>query len=111
MKVTTNVPPHLNQTQNQNSVDKAKSVDKAAPVNAPEVTKTSVKGGAVEISDDARLFQKATRFIGGMTDAPNPKVAALKKSIADGTYRVDSGAVADKLLEDHLTSDFGKNNF
>ena len=37
------------------------------------------------------------------------KVEAMKKAIASGTYHVDSAAIADKLVDDHLASDFGKN--
>ncbi|NDG27169.1 MAG: flagellar biosynthesis anti-sigma factor FlgM [Proteobacteria bacterium] len=42
-------------------------------------------------------------------DIRRDKVEMLKKSIREGTYHVDSAAIADRLVDEHLRNDFGKN--
>ena len=66
-------------------------------------------GRTSEISDNARLMQHATEIANAAPDVRKDKVEALKKAIASGTYHVDSAAIADKLVDEHLSSDFGKN--
>jgi negative regulator of flagellin synthesis FlgM len=51
----------------------------------------------VQLSDlAARLSQLETQF--GQTDFDAKKVAEVRQAIAEGRYKVDSEAVADKLL-------------
>ena len=65
---------------------------------------------SVEISDGARLMQKARELAHTFPASRADRVSALKKSIQDGTYKVDAEALAEKILDEHLASDFGKNN-
>ena len=111
MKVTTNTPPQVtaNQAANQSEIEKTKSAAKANPASGA-FSSIAKSGTAVDLSDEARLFQMGSRFVAGLPDLQNPKLAAIKKSVADGTYRVDSSAIAEKLLDDHFATDFGKNN-
>lgn len=69
----------------------------------------SVPSAEIEISDNARLMRTATEVAKTTPDIRHEKVAALKKAIQEGTYRVDSEKVAEKMLEEHLNQDFGKN--
>lgn len=108
MKVTNNP---LNHSQ---LVDKAKGTDRApeGPLKATDLAPSSdktVRGATVEISDRAKLMKQATDIAHQTPDIRKEKIAALKKSIHEGTYHVDSGAIADRLVEEHLGSDFGKN--
>ncbi|MBI3293993.1 MAG: flagellar biosynthesis anti-sigma factor FlgM [Deltaproteobacteria bacterium] len=64
----------------------------------------------VEISDRARLMKTAFDSAKGAPDYREAKVNLLKAQVKDGTYRVDADTVAEKLLNDHLETDFGKNN-
>ncbi len=118
MKVNANSPqnPALVDTS-----DNAKATQKAADTSKVGA-KAEVKshaggairqspGSTVEISDTARLLQKAADLVSQTPDVRADRVAGLKKSIADGTYKVDGGALAERLLEEHLNAHFGKNNF
>ena len=66
-------------------------------------------GSAGEISEEARLFQKATELVKAAPDVREDKVKAVKKRLADGSYNVSSASIAEKLVEDHVKTDFGKN--
>ena len=107
MKVT-NTPPgvqHIEKTQ-------APSKAGAKKIDSDALKIGHAAGGAnVEISEDARIFQKTLDLVKSLPDTDKKeKVASLKKSIAAGTYKADTSAVADRLLDEHLKNDFGKNN-
>lgn len=70
---------------------------------------TGKAGASVEISDNARLMNKAKELAMKAPDMRADKVAALKKGIREGSYQVDSAGLADRILQDHLDHDFGKN--
>jgi negative regulator of flagellin synthesis FlgM len=108
MKVITNTPP---QTQGNSAVDKTKLTDKNTVADKNKAkTSASHAGSAVEISDQARLMQKAFEAARVAPTATPERIAQIKKQIAEGTYRVDSADLADKIINEHLNSDFGKNN-
>lgn len=64
----------------------------------------------VEISDEARLMNTALEIARRSPDKRMDRIQELKGQIARGEYKPDAVKVAEKLLEDHLTTDFGKNN-
>ena len=105
MKVNPNAPSQtpltelsLEKTQNKEGVAKP-------PFNPmAEDTKNSV-----QISDDARLLKTAKELVGKTADVRSERVEALKAKIREGSYQVDADKVAEKLLEEHLNNDFGKN--
>jgi negative regulator of flagellin synthesis FlgM len=111
MKVTNNAPP------NANGIDSAKAAEKTGAdkakirVNSEAQVSASYApvDSSVEISDRAKLLQKASEVVRNTADLRMDRVAALKKSIADGSYRVDSGVLADRILDEHLANNFGKN--
>ncbi len=53
----------------------------------------------VEISQAGRDYQVAKQAVADASDIREDKVAALKSSIASGTYKVETGDFAAKLLE------------
>src|SRR3982074_2382647 len=53
---------------------------------------------AVTLSDQARTIVSATKVVNEAPDVREDRVSALKKSIADGTYSIDSRQLASKLL-------------
>lgn len=116
MKVTGNAPPNpglTSEISSENSVQKAKSTDKIKAAQSSEIgldSSVARSGSQVEISDTARLMQKATEVIRAMPEIRQDRISQIKKSIADGSYKVDTLALADKLLTEHLSTDFGKNN-
>ncbi len=75
------------------------------------VGRTESSGSAdVTISEKARLMKSAFDTAKASPDVRADRVNWLKQKIKDGTYRVDADAVAEKLISDHLNTDFGKNN-
>jgi negative regulator of flagellin synthesis FlgM len=59
-------------------------------------------GAAPEISARARDMSKAKELAMSAPDVREEKIAELKKRIAAGTYNVDSHAVADRMVDEHL---------
>ncbi len=55
----------------------------------------------VQLSERAQNLQKA-REIATKDDIDEAKVARLQKLIDEGKYKVDAGAVADRLVNEHL---------
>ena len=68
-----------------------------------------------ETSDDAALFLLAKEAVKRCEpspadrDARKKKIEQLKKALAEGSYSADARAVAEKVIEEHLDHDFGKN--
>ncbi len=53
----------------------------------------------VTLTSSARSLQKIEQTIANTPVVNTTKVAAVKQAISSGTYQVDSGRVADKLLQ------------
>jgi flagellar biosynthesis anti-sigma factor FlgM len=53
---------------------------------------------------------QANEAVHALPDVRHDKIQDLKERIRAGTYKVDSASVADKLVEEHFLTDFGKNN-
>ena len=56
-------------------------------------------GDQVTLTSSARSLQKIEEVIAQTPVVNSSKVAAVKQAISSGTYQVDSGRVADKLLQ------------
>jgi negative regulator of flagellin synthesis FlgM len=53
----------------------------------------------VTLTDSARSLQKIEEAIAKAPVVDTAKVAAIKQAVSSGTYQVDTGRVADKLLQ------------
>lgn len=53
----------------------------------------------VTLTDSARSLQKIEEAVAKAPVVNASKVAAVKQSIGSGTYQIDAGSVADKLLK------------
>lgn len=75
--------------------------------NKSSASSLSELGGAkVNLSSRAQSMQRA-KDIASADTVDEAKVARLQKMIDEGKYRVDSRAVADRLVDEHLAmSDF-----
>ena len=107
MKVTQNPLPNT-ALENTKPTGRASST----PVAEPSKGKPPVSSGdsGVAISDQAILMKQARDAVYASPDSRADKVSDLKRKVKDGSYKVDSQAVADKLVDEHLSSNFGKNN-
>lgn len=73
--------------------DKAHSDASAAP--AP----TSQTGDHVTLTDSARSLQKLSEAVAQAPVVDAAKVASIKQALNSGTYQIDAGRVADKILQ------------
>ena len=53
----------------------------------------------VERSGDARTLQQMERKAGSAPVEDSARVAEIRQALADGSYRIDAGKVADGLLD------------
>lgn len=111
MKVTQNPNPHSLPLDKPLATERATEKSPLQPRGEGVPAEMGSRGGAnVEISDTARMMNRAAEIAQSVPDVRHDKVAALKKSIQDGTYQVDSAAIAEKIVDEHLHGDFGKNH-
>ncbi|MDR6713243.1 negative regulator of flagellin synthesis FlgM [Pseudomonas hunanensis] len=61
--------------------------------------RANVSGEAVHLSQEAQQLQKISDKLRDQPTVNSARVAELKQAIADGSYQVDAGRVASKLLE------------
>jgi len=66
------------------------------PATAAAAPKT---GDTVTLTDSARSLQKISDAVAKAPVVNSSKVASVKLAIQSGTYQVDAGRVADKLLQ------------
>jgi flagellar biosynthesis anti-sigma factor FlgM len=84
----------------------AGDVKRAEKDAAPEIEEGSNKFAnsdvKAEISGKSKEFATAKALANGAPDVRAEKIAELKRRIADKSYKVDTAAVADKLVDEHL---------
>jgi len=113
MKVSNNAPTSSQLIEKAKNADRSKeaaSTSSKSGLDSAQILTNEHAGANVQISDKAKLMQQATELVRNSPDIRQDKVNGLKKSIQDGSYHVDSAAIADRLVENHLNSGFGKNN-
>ena len=77
------------------------ATDKAGSVAAKGAAEPSARA---EISARAREMSQAKVIAENTPDVREEKIAALKKRIAEGTYKVDADAVADRMVKEHAAT-------
>jgi negative regulator of flagellin synthesis FlgM len=60
---------------------------------------TAQTGDHVTLTDSARSLQKLSEAIASAPVVNAAKVASIKQAVNSGTYKIDAGSVADKLLK------------
>ena len=81
-----------------NAQDAGKSGNAAASDSGAVKADISSRGKEIASARSAALAAPDTR---------EDKIAELKKRIAEGSYKVDANAVADRMVNDHLAADIG----
>ncbi len=78
------------------------SQSNASQSNASQSASATSQSAKVNWSPKAKLAQEALALAKASPDVRADKVAALKAAIADGTYKVDSKSLADKMISSSL---------
>ncbi len=74
---------------------------KAAPQKSEPAPASPASGGEqIALSAKARGIQKALETIQASPDIRSEKVAGIKSQIANNTYKIDSEALAEKILQE-----------
>lgn len=100
-----------NQVQN-NEVNGSKQTGRANAASSAKKSEKSNKGGAAaaissgsvstDISAKGKDLAKAKEVAKNAPDIREEKVAELRRRIAEGKYRPDPEAIADRMIGDHL---------
>ena len=73
--------------------------DKSQGEGSAATASTSQTGDHVTLTDSARSLQKIEQAVAQAPVVNTTKVAAVKQAVNNGTYKVDAGRVADKILQ------------
>ena len=83
--------------------NRVKAGDKAATTKSHESTSSTSGSEQIAISSKAKDIQKATKAVNTAPDIRIEKVERIKNQIADGSYKVSSEELAEKVLENIIT--------
>ena len=83
--------------------DRIKIGDKTAKSKSLDGTPSTGGSEQIAISSKAKDIQKATKAINAAPDIRIEKVNRIKEQIANGSYRVSSEQLAEKILENIIT--------
>jgi negative regulator of flagellin synthesis FlgM len=105
MRVNSSVNPNVQGAQTETAkkteqtakTDRARNIEKMAKTQTSSAPSTS----SAEISSKAKDMAKAHAVASAAPDVREDRIAELKKRIASGEYRVDSDAVAEKMIGEH----------
>jgi negative regulator of flagellin synthesis FlgM len=73
--------------------------DKSQNEGSGATASTAHTGDQLTLTDSARSLQKIEEAVAKAPVVDKQKVAAVKQSISAGTYQIDSGRIAGKLLQ------------
>lgn len=89
-------------TSNSKDAAAAQKAKKAGGSAEQAKTQTANSGDAkTEISSKAKEAAKAKEVATNAPDVREEKIQELRRRIAEGKYKVDPEAVADKIVQDH----------
>ena len=83
--------------------DRVKVGDKTATTKSQGSTSSTSGTEQIAISSKAKDIQKATEAVNAAPDIRIEKVDRIKDQIADGSYRVSSEQLAEKVLQNIIT--------
>jgi negative regulator of flagellin synthesis FlgM len=108
MKVTNNPSIGVDAAAQANHSKKTDKANTAAEGRSQPRIPTEIEGDMrPQISDKARELSTAKKVATMAPDVREAKIAELKERIAAGRYHVDPKVVADRLVDEHLSSGIG----
>ncbi len=75
------------------------AADKTQADAAAPSSSTAQTGDHVTLTSSARSLQKLSDAVAQAPVVNAAKVSSIKQALANGTYQVDSGRVADKMIQ------------
>ena len=96
---TTSKTEGTSKTKKTQKTDSSNETSKTSGSNATDVK--------AEISTRGRELLKAKQTATEAPDVREERIAELKRRIQAGAYKVDSAAVADKMVDEHMSSGIG----
>jgi negative regulator of flagellin synthesis FlgM len=81
------------------STSSAAVVDKSQTESSSQPAQTAQTADHVTLTNSARTLQKVENRIAKAPVVDVDKVAQVKQAVTDGSYKVDAGRTADKLLQ------------
>jgi negative regulator of flagellin synthesis FlgM len=89
------IDAYVNQVHDKNKID---------PSNQ-KLDKAPAKTDTVVISDAAKRIQEIRNQLDEIPDVREEKVAQLKNQIENGTYEINPGKIAEKIISEGLIND------
>ena len=86
-------------TPAQNSSGNAPVAEKTQPSTPAASAPAAPTADQVTLTDSARTLQKLSAAIANAPVVDSAKVATIKQAVQNGSYTVNTGRVADKLLQ------------
>lgn len=87
------------------TIHKVVKLPKASPGDTPTGNAVAPGGDRVSLSPQARELLKAQHALASLPDVREDKVAEIKKRLEAGDYRIDSDAIAGKMIREALSDD------
>jgi negative regulator of flagellin synthesis FlgM len=102
-------PTGTNQVQDNNEVSKSKKAGKSSATQEADRSHKAATSGSstavnADISAKGKEFAKVKEAAARAPDVREQKIAELKRRIAEGKYKIDENAVADKMVDEHLST-------
>lgn len=86
---------------------KTSKTEGSGEANTSATSSTSGEATKSEISSKARELANAKQIATSAPDIREEKIARLKEMISNGKYKVDPHAVADRMVDEHLSTEIG----
>ena len=97
------IPSNDIRIKNKTVQDRTDVAGKKAANQKSEPAGQATGGEHIALSAKAKGIQKALETVQTLPDIRSEKVAEIKNQIASNSYRVDSEALAEKILQEILT--------
>ena len=98
----------VSETRNQAGelIQQYRIQEKTAPGHEKQISGKTAPEEKVSLSERAKDINQVKAAITEMPDVREEKVMEIKHRIETGTYRIDEGKVADKMIEECLLDIF-----
>src|SRR5581483_4810742 len=97
-KVVGNNAASTYQTQNTSATATNATTQATGKAHHGHHHQQAAQADSVTLSDNARALSSARQAVQAVPEVRNDKVSAIKQSLADGTYQVNSSVLARNML-------------